>query len=506
MSAKGEKIDDVFLRMVEDLEDWNDFLGENYVAGVLLLAIMNVSTQTHKLSANNALGKLTPTLFPHIPCLDLYCVSRVIKSDGSLVTKISKAIPWRMFLAPLVEYRGLFGDYLKKLSLARTRRAKDREPFIESCPKVVSLKDRVKDLEGLCDTLMILPKEIKSLKARIYKLETIINHKDSTSGKQCDLGDKYLSDQDGEPFFKYMGSTNPSANKDVVNDLVDALDDLVDELEAEKNRVAEQKRLRLQLMLEEANNRKSIDFSKSTHMKVAIERRGTNKRRYVDVHRPLIEEDTSKKFLSIDRLKMQNNVLDEFMIQMCLNLKPWKEDSLSGLDDERLGWLVDNHIELWVWYMWHFRQSFDDWSMRDVKQVFIPINEPKRHWSLAQFHIQSGNVTFYDSQKTYDLEFRPWYVKMRSCLESKLPVVLQQTGVFASKGIDPTRYSIKFTNAQNVPKQGGVFGNCGVFVYLFLYRLAHGIPLDVEDPIQTALAYREKMVQLFFEHKIIYPS
>ncbi|GKE95334.1 hypothetical protein Tco_1580189 [Tanacetum coccineum] len=79
--------------------------------------------------------------------------------------------------APPVEYGGLFGNYLKKLSLARTRRAKDREPFIESCPKVVSLKDRVKALEGLCDTLMIIPKEIKSLKARIYKLETIINER-----------------------------------------------------------------------------------------------------------------------------------------------------------------------------------------------------------------------------------------------------------------------------------------------------------------------------------------
>nr|GEW72559.1 phospholipase-like protein [Tanacetum cinerariifolium] len=104
-------------------------------------------------------------------------------------------------------------------------------------------------------------------------------------------------------------------------------------------------------------------------------------------------------------------------------------------------------------------------------KVFIPINEPKRHWSLAQFYIQSGNVTFYESQKTYDPEFRPWYVKMRSCLESKLPVLLQQTGVFASKGINSTSYSIKFTNAQNVPKQGGVFGDCGMFVCLFLYEL-----------------------------------
>ncbi|GKE03614.1 phospholipase-like protein, partial [Tanacetum coccineum] len=169
-------------------------------------------------------------------------------------------------------------------------------------------------------------------------------------------------------------------------------------------------------------------------------------------------------------------------------------DSLIGLDDKRLGWLVDDHIELWVWYMWHFRQLCDDWSMVSCcfltlllqysmslfyatdeiyplawRDVFIPINEPRRHWSLAQFHIQSGNVTFYDSQKTYNPKFRPWYVKMRSYLESNLHIVLQQTGVFASKGIDPTSDSIKFTNAQNVPKQGGVFGDCGVFFCLFLY-------------------------------------
>ncbi|GKB70547.1 phospholipase-like protein [Tanacetum coccineum] len=88
----------------------------------------------------------------------------------------------------------------------------------------------------------------------------------------------------------------------------------------------------------------------------------------------------------------------------------------------------------------------------DMEQVFIPRNEPKRHWSLAQFHIQSGNVTFDDSQKTYDVEYHLWYVKMRSCLESKLPVLLHHTSVFTSKGIDPTTYSIKFSYAQNVLK------------------------------------------------------
>ncbi|GKB34003.1 hypothetical protein Tco_0873404, partial [Tanacetum coccineum] len=114
-------------------------------------------------------------------------------------------------------------------------------------------------------------------------------------------------------------------------------------------------------------------------------------------------------------------------------------------------------------------------SWKDVEQVFIPINEP--HATL--------------------------YLKMRSCLETKLSVILQRTGVFVRKGIDPNSYSIKFSHAKNVPQQKGVFG---VFLCLFLYRLAHRIPLAVEDPIQMALAYREKLVKFYFEHKIIYES
>ncbi|GKD70731.1 phospholipase-like protein, partial [Tanacetum coccineum] len=314
--------------------------------------------------------------------------------------------------------------------------------------------------------------------------------------KQCDVGDKYWSDQDGE-FFTNIVSPNPSANKDDVNELVDALDDLVDEngvVEVEKDlsqmlkkRVAEQRRLRLQKRLEEENSMKIIYFSKSTHMKLTLDKCGTNKRMHVNVLKPPIEEDTDVKVLSIDTLKkvsesqtvggrgskstiqMHRQSLLQFCLEQFLITSGWRHckfpwcneivvdrplwDSLIGLDDKRLGWLVDDHTELWVWYMWHFRQSCHDWSIvscyfftlllqdsmslffatdeiyplawRDVEQVFIPINKPKRHWSLAQFHIQYGNVTFYDSQKTYDVEYRSWYVKMRSCLESKLPFVLQ---------------------------------------------------------------------------------
>nr|GEW42077.1 phospholipase-like protein [Tanacetum cinerariifolium] len=141
----------------------------------------------------------------------------------------------------LLNVEGFLVIIQKTLSLGCTLRENDREtrPVSQSCPKEVSPKDHVKALEGLCGSLMILPKEIKSLKARVYKLETIINvvtkkralnqkHKDNTSGKQCDLGNEYWIDENGI-FFAYIGSLNPSANEDAVNDLVDALDDLVDE-------------------------------------------------------------------------------------------------------------------------------------------------------------------------------------------------------------------------------------------------------------------------------------
>ncbi|GKB06821.1 hypothetical protein Tco_0835054 [Tanacetum coccineum] len=194
--------------------------------------------------------------------------------------------------APPVEYGGLFGSYLKKLSLAKTLRENggDADPICMASAKDVSLKDRVKTMEGLCISLMILPKEIKSLKARVYKLETIINvnfvllpfltpifhishlvylpnflnlqvitkkqkrsdlkQKDKLNSvdKQCDIGDKYWSDQDGE-LSSFTVSLKQSAKKDPIDELnvlVEAETNLSQDdcrknqkLEAENKRLAE---------------------------------------------------------------------------------------------------------------------------------------------------------------------------------------------------------------------------------------------------------------------------
>ncbi|GKC20574.1 phospholipase-like, aminotransferase-like mobile domain protein [Tanacetum coccineum] len=255
----GSAVDDVFLRMVEDLDVWNDFPWGEHMWRELYGAIRNVNLN-HQQGHHKAL-EMNPNFVPTYSLSGFLLSFKIWILESSCVTdrwwcKRSEEIPrgcswskhfpfqnwenygqlfpeakkpncdlypnkceaqsewfkrstdfFKMYTprAPPVEYGGLFGAYLKKLSLARTRREKDgdAESGCQTSTKEVSLKDRVKAMEGLCTSLMILPKEIKSLKARVYKLETIINvitkkkesnlkHKMVNFG---DLGDKYWSDK-----------------------------------------------------------------------------------------------------------------------------------------------------------------------------------------------------------------------------------------------------------------------------------------------------------------------
>ncbi|PWA70285.1 ulp1 protease family, C-terminal catalytic domain-containing protein [Artemisia annua] len=129
----------------------------------------------------------------------------------------------------------------------------------------------------------------------------------------------------------------------------------------------------------------------------------------------------------------------------------------------------------------------------DVERVFIPIIEPETHWSLAVFHIRTGNVTFYDTQGYPQTETRLFYLRMRETLETRLPEVLKAADV------------IKFMNVEDVPRQGGLFDDCGVWVCILLYRLGNGRLFEFDSPIQTALAYRERLIKFYYKHKIHVP-
>ncbi|GJZ32439.1 hypothetical protein Tco_0577875 [Tanacetum coccineum] len=385
----GYAVDDVFLRMVDNLEAWNVFPWGEHIWRELYTAIRNVNSKHkdvhHKALEINPKFVSSCSLSGFVLCFkakkpnyDLY--PNRVEAQSEWFTKSNDFFKWYTPRAPPVEYGGLFGDYLKKLSSARTLREKDREAW----------------------------SEMKSLKARVYKLETIINvitpktkatnvkHKVNTVGtkdkvesvgKQCDLGDKCWSDQD------------------------DAFDDLL------------------------------------------------------DANAKLEEVDKDLSQLKSKRQSRRDSALAGVICKFPRGNDVVVDRTLSG------------HCLNWA------SQSCQDWSMVSCNFLTLLLRE--------------SMPLFYATDEIYPLAWRD-VKQIRRCLESKLPVVLQETSVFVRKGIYPTHYNIKFRHAQNVPKQGGVFGNCGIFVCLFLYRLAHGILLDVEDPIQTALAYREKNYQFLF--------
>nr|GEV57211.1 ulp1 protease family, C-terminal catalytic domain-containing protein [Tanacetum cinerariifolium] len=102
-------------------------------------------------------------------------------------------------------------------------------------------------------------------------------------------------------------------------------------------------------------------------------------------------------------------------------------ERLVGRSASKRGWLADDHIDIWIEYLWHFRQPNDDWAMASpylsdmlsryelplyyangsrygvpwfatgVEKVYFPVNKKDFHWCLAELHIRSGVIMFYDS-------------------------------------------------------------------------------------------------------------
>ncbi|PWA48747.1 NB-ARC domains-containing protein [Artemisia annua] len=204
--------------------------------------------------------------------------------------------------------------------------------------------------------------------------------------------------------------------------------------------------------LAEEKKKKRNEFVNSAKLKKSLRLLAPNKRNHADglpsESNYKVSWDLSRWFHTIDTLWVN----DEFNLFLSKpgkvnNKFPWSDDFIVNrnfwlrlvcLDPARKGWLTEEHIDLWVDYMWHVRPENCNWAMvstyfvqlllqntmplfyvdgrrhpipwSDVDQVLMPINETERHWCVAHFDILSGLVTFYDSGNTYDYECRDWFL------------------------------------------------------------------------------------------------
>nr|GEU43398.1 phospholipase-like protein [Tanacetum cinerariifolium] len=124
------------------------------------------------------------------------------------------------------------------------------------------------------------------------------------------------------------------------------------------------------------------------------------------------------------------------------------------------------------------------WFAQSVEKVYFPINVEEVHWILVELHIRS--------------------VGHESLLCISIPKLLLKTEVLDKKNIDPTNYSITYRYAVNVPMQGDAYGDCGIWVMRNMHRLVNNLSLEVSNPTQLGLAYREWLTKDFFwKYKIL---
>ncbi|GJT48969.1 RNA-directed DNA polymerase, eukaryota, reverse transcriptase zinc-binding domain protein [Tanacetum coccineum] len=220
-----------------------------------------------------------------------------------------------------------------------------------------------------------------------------------------------------------------------------------------------------------------------------------SKRNHVDI----VPGKTHQTVSWVKINKHRQNVNDPSLLDLLKKVKPWVEDLSRLFHSLDIVWLTPD-IERFTSQQEHVKCKFpwsDDYTVgRNFWLTLACLDPSRKGWLNEDILLQNNTPLFYANGDKYAT---PW----SDVDQERLPVVLLGAKVFDKKGIDPTDYCIMFNLADSVPKHGGIFGDCGVWVCIFLYRLAHGLSFDVEDPFDIDLAYREKMVQI---HGLLLPE
>ncbi|GJR16758.1 ulp1 protease family, C-terminal catalytic domain-containing protein [Tanacetum coccineum] len=222
-------------------------------------------------------------------------------------------------------------------------------------------------------------------------------------------------------------------------------------------------------------------------------------------------------FLNIHLLYFQYGVLVFSGYGVLIMWSSWSDTHTKK------GWLSDDHLDIRIEYLWQFKQPNDDWAMTSpyLSDMLLRYEYPLYYadgvkygvpWFaksvkkvLGELDITSGVITFYDSLggPPDGVETHHFLLEVRQKLEFQFLLYLDSTEVFEKKEIDKACYSISFRYAKGVPLQGGLYGDCGLWVCIFLYSLSHNIPLEVDDSSIVALAWRERIIDFYWRYKIL---
>ncbi|GJV34956.1 ulp1 protease family, C-terminal catalytic domain-containing protein [Tanacetum coccineum] len=151
-------------------------------------------------------------------------------------------------------------------------------------------------------------------------------------------------------------------------------------------------------------------------------------------------------------------------------------EKLFGRSHTKRGWLSSDHLDIWIEYLWQFRDPNADWAMEspylcymlsrfeyplyygdgvtygvpwftdNVQKVYFPINENDSDWVLGELHIIFGLITISDSlgAPPNGKETRHFWLQLREKLMFQILLYLDNAKVFEKKNINKDNYLITF--------------------------------------------------------------
>ncbi|GJX60905.1 phospholipase-like protein [Tanacetum coccineum] len=472
------KVDDTLFRLVKNLEAWNSFPWGEHLWCHLYDEIKNLK-QRYSDEHYYGLKKdrnyvptytLSGFVFAfQILILETYerCESWWIKdqkvipralgwSKKSLFTRsdYSYLFANESRAPPIKEQHSLFESYLAKLEKARKR---GKTGFIVS--SIGATSDNSVKKKWLNDLV------IMELNYRVFKLETIIQvlaHERNDRQPNLQFTDAFrcmtsdLCDSLNIMFADLIQQHD--SDEDISQDYLReeelrlCLEDEEmlrcehEKLIVEENRfrLDEANRLRLEeenmLQLEEQKKNKRKEFMNSSHGKNILAKLAPAKRNQLGSS----SEKINSKVSWVKIKKYRQHVNDPCTAKLLKNVKPWVEDISRVLHCMDTVWLSDD-IERFLGQPGQVKCKFpwnDDYTVDRNFWLKLVCLDPARKGWLTE--------------------------------EVQLPVVLERANVFQKKGIDPSKYTITFRLADNVPKQGAymVIVVCG-FVYFYIgWRMA----------------------------------
>ncbi|CAI9273373.1 unnamed protein product [Lactuca saligna] len=129
-----------------------------------------------------------------------------------------------------------------------------------------------------------------------------------------------------------------------------------------------------------------------------------------------------------------------------------------------------------------------------LKHVYFPICINPHHWVLGELWMDTLALNLYDSFRLFGAVKIIDFVRFEELLDR----ILVEIEYWNHMGLPVQKASIIITDVTDVPQQEGMYGECGVFMLMFMEQLVSGRPIGISmTPVVAATQLRYRMLLSF---------